>query len=38
MDDRIRIGIAWVLTFTLCAVLISTVYWNQHWGIFPIGR
>jgi len=38
MDDRFRIGIAWMFTFILCALLISTVYWDPHWGLFPFGK
>ena len=33
MDDRFRLGAAWVFTFALCAGLTTTAYWNVHWGI-----
>jgi hypothetical protein len=35
MDDRFRSGEAWLFTFAVCAVLITTAYWNVHWGIAP---
>jgi len=38
MNDRFRFGIAWVFTLALCFILISTAYWNLHWGMIPIGR
>ena len=38
MDDKFRIGMTWVFTSILCALLISALYWNPHWGLFLIGR
>jgi hypothetical protein len=38
MGDRFRLGAAWVFTFVICGVLISTAYWNIHWGIVPFGN
>jgi hypothetical protein len=38
MNDRIRVGIAWVFALALCIVLISSAYWNLHWVIFPISK
>ena len=35
MDDRFRIGAAWVFTFVVCGALITPAYWNVHWGIVP---
>jgi hypothetical protein len=25
----------WVFTFVVCGALITTAYWNVHWGIVP---
>ena len=38
MYDRFRLGAAWMITFALCGVLITTAYWNLYWGIVPVGR
>ena len=35
MPDRLKIGLAWVLTLALCSLLCISAYGDFQWGIFP---
>ncbi len=38
MDERLRIGAVWAITFALCAVLLSTAHWNWPSEILRFAR